>query len=140
MTAFWSIAPTASFDAFAEVGKDSNISVFGTRSFYFTVPAGTESFTFTVCGVHTGPFSGSILDENGVIRAKADGQVSTVARFPWLSGWQNAPSPVQKISVTCGKSAKPRLWRLIVIARRDISFHFDGIPSMVSITPALLTD
>ena len=136
MTASWTVNVSPAFDAFAEVNADSDISAGGMRGFYFTIPAGVESFTFTMRGIHQGSFGANILDEAGTVQAKLEGLTTSVARLPWTAGdWQKTPDPVKKVTINCGRSSVPRVWRLILWAKGDASLHFDGIPSMIGITP-----
>ena len=136
MTASWTVNVSPAFDAFAEVKTDSDISAGGMRGFYFTIPAGVESFTFTMRGIHQGSFGANILDEAGTVQAKLEGLTTSVARLPWTAGdWQKTLDPVKKVTINCGKSSVPRVWRLILWAKGDASLHFDGIPSMIGITP-----
>ncbi len=131
ITGAWRIGGDA-FRTVLDARSKLHLAAIGQRRLAFFVPAGTQSITVSVSGIHQGEYGCALISPDGKVRGFLRG--SNAGSDPMVGGTlpQPAPAPLQHAPDPSQTNA---IWSLALWATGDIICDLQGVPPYLAPNP-----
>lgn len=136
MGGFWDVKPSDKYDCFASLKKNTLLSNVSPGTFYFTVPAGTDKFSFEILGVHPGLFKMWIFDPEGKIAGHISGVNDEQPFLPWLKLKSTSLQKTLTVNISPAKKTA-EVWKVLILASGNVKLNSSGILPWLALKPVL---